>query len=213
VARPVGGYPRGYPGVSTVCKDDCEGLVYWANQLGLQGKDYRAERDNAANAGTVGHELMDAHINQRPLPSPADLNVEQEVWDKGNAAFGSFKSWAEQSKLEITHTEMPLLSETYKFGGTFDALGRLGGSEQVYLLDWKTGNRIYPSFLMQIAAYKQLVEENGIAKIGGFHLCRFSKEEGDFSHHYFPDLDKAWEAFKLRRQLYDLMKDLKKRVG
>jgi hypothetical protein len=49
--------------------------------------------------------------------------------------------------------------------------------------------------------------------VQGYHICRFSKEDGDFSHHYFPDLGDAWRAFQLMREMFELDKILKKRVS
>jgi hypothetical protein len=43
-------------------------------------------------------------------------------------------------------------------------------------------------------------------------LCRFNRETGDFAHHYFAHLNEAWEAFVLKRKLYDLLATLKKRA-
>ena len=218
MGRPAGGlYPKledgtRPPSVTGICKNDCEGLVYWAWKLGTEGKDYRKVRDDAASAGTIAHELVEASIKGEVYDWESKRDCSDEVRLAALQGFRAYQSWAEQSKLEVISTEVPLVSQAYRFAGTFDALGRLGGSEQVYLLDWKTSASIYPEYLMQIAAYKQLVEENGIAKIEGFHLCRFAKEHGDFSHHYFPDLSDAWEAFQLKRKLYDLMGALKKRV-
>jgi len=80
--------------------------------------------------------------------------------------------------------------------------------------DWKTSNAIYPDHIIQLAAYKVLWEENHPDQpiTGGFHLCRFSKEHGDFAHHFWSELDDAWEQFLLFRQAYDIDKKLKKRV-
>ena len=81
------------------------------------------------------------------------------------------------------------------------------------LLDWKTSNAVYPDYLLQLAGYKLLWEETYPEhQLTGFHLCRFAKEEGDFSHHYFPKLDKEVETFLVMRSLYDLVKDVEKRV-
>jgi hypothetical protein len=46
----------------------------------------------------------------------------------------------------------------------------------------------------------------------GFHLCRFAKELGDFSHHYFPSLDDEAETFLLMRDLFDRVKKAERRV-
>jgi hypothetical protein len=81
------------------------------------------------------------------------------------------------------------------------------------LLDWKTSNAIYRDYLVQVAAYKWLWEEVHPDQplTGGFHICRFAKEHGDFSHHYYPNLDEAWEQFLLFRRAYEIDKQLKKR--
>ncbi len=36
---------------------------------------------------------------------------------------------------------------------------------------------------------------------GEFHLLRFSKEHADFAHHYWNELDDAWEQFLLLRTI------------
>ena len=55
------------------------------------------------------------------------------------------------------------------------------------LLDYKTSNGVYSDMLIQLAAYKNLWEENrpDLPITGGCHLLRFAKERGDFAHHYF----------------------------
>lgn len=70
-------------------------------------------------------------------------------------------------------------------------------------------------YLLQLAAYRQLWEENHPDQplIGGFHLCRFSKDHGDFSHHYYPELGTAWEMFKRLREAYEFDKELRKRAA
>ena len=49
-------------------------------------------------------------------------------------------------------------------------------------------------------------------RLTGYHLCRFAKEEGDFSHHYYPSLKHEAETFLKLRGLYDDMKKIDKRA-
>ena len=60
-----------------------------------------------------------------------------------------------------------------------------------------------------------LWEENNPGQVikGGYHILRFAKEAGDFSHHFFPDLSEAWEMFILLRKAYDIDLKLKKRAS
>lgn len=177
-----------------------------------EASDYRAVRDKAADAGTIAHEMVDCHIHGRkfdPGPYPAEV-VEMAV-----PAYEAFRKWAAQSHLSVGETEVQLVSERYRFGGTRDAIA-LDGKRAI--ADWKTSKAIYPEMLLQLAAYAILDEELGNTIDGGFHLLKFSKQEAPddpvrFSHHYWSQLDVAREAFLSMRQLYDLMARVGKMVA
>lgn len=201
------------PGVTTIIGrfKDSGGLIHWAWEQGSEGKDYRQVRDEAANAGHVAHEMIEADIVGRdPV---LDEKWSADARKLGASAFGAYQSWRASSNVEILHTERPLISEAHRFGGTLDAIGRIGGA--FCLIDWKSSNRIYADYLVQIAAYRQLWEENGGEKIEGFHLLRVGKELGDFHHHYWPAaaVDPAWRMFVHLRGAYEIDRVLKKAVG
>jgi hypothetical protein len=94
-----------------------------------------------------------------------------------------------------------------------DFIGRLDG--KLVLGDFKTSNGVWPEYLCQLAAYAKAYEETTGRRIdGGYHLLRFSKQNGDFGHHYYPSLDDdAWPAFLHLRALHDLNERLKKRAA
>lgn len=218
--HPKGGYRnakgRRIPGVTTIIGrfKDSGGLLYWACEQGKAiergeiGQLYD-KRDSAGEAGTLAHALVEARINGEPLP---DL-PEGEIGRQAKQGYENYLSWAENNRIQIVKQEMELVSEKYQFGGCPDALG-IDSQGQLALLDWKTSNGVYPEYIIQLAAYRHLWETNNPNKpiTGGFHLCRFSKEHADFAHHYWSELDDAWEQFKLFRKAYDLDKKLKKRA-
>lgn len=199
------------PSVTTILArfKDSGGLLYWANEAGLNGKTLDEARAPAATAGTMAHDLVEAHINKREEPV---LLGNADTIAKARAAFSTFQKWLDLNRLQIRHTEVSLVSEEHKYGGRLDAVG-LSGNELI-LLDWKTSNAVYADYILQLAGYKVLWEENYPEHLltGGFHLCRFAKEEGDFSHHYFPRLDLEVETFLAMRALYDKIKTVEKRV-
>lgn len=80
--------------------------------------------------------------------------------------------------------------------------------------DWKSSNGIYQDYLVQLAAYGLLWEEHypNMPIEGGYHLVRFAKEWGDFSHHFWDELETAKRAFILMRQLWDCNEELKARA-
>lgn len=192
--------------------------MYWAFNQGKAAERGEIEklydkRDEAAESGTLAHEMVEAHIKGNDHAECITDDTPEQTAGEAIAAFDAYKHWASMTKLKIVEQEMPLVSEKYQFGGCPDAIGEIDG--ELCLADWKTSNGVYPDYLIQLAAYKQLWEENHPDRplTGGFHLCRFAKSHGDFAHHYYPDLSEAWEQFKLFLQAYQIDKELKKRAA
>lgn len=197
------------PGVTTVLGrfKESGGLIHWAWKLGTEGKDYKQVRDDAADAGTLAHEIIDTYINGGTVTLDGDSDLVKQAL----SAFQAYQNWEKSTGIKIDWTERQLVSKVHKFGGTPDAFGTL--DNKPILLDWKTSNSVYSDYLLQLAAYALLIEENYGIEVQGYYLCRFSKENADFSIHHYPDLTDARRMFLLLREAYDLDKTLKKRAA
>ncbi len=206
------------PGVTTIIGrfKESGALIGWAYKQGRLHEGLKAQGlpapgslyevvNDAANIGTEVHARVDDDIHSRPYSlDGADERV--------HLAFGAYIKWKAQTNALIVATEMPLISKIHRFGGTPDAIASVDG--QLCLLDWKTSKYVYTDHLIQLAAYRELWNETHTAEplTGGSHLLRFDKETGEFEHHYFENLDAAWEQFKLFRAAYDLDKELTLRM-
>ena len=211
------------PSVTTIISrfKESGGLLHWANQAGLDGLTLDEARVPAATAGTMAHSLVEAHLHG---DEEFQLEGDKSMIEKAHSAFEVFLQWQRQTSLTFQHTEVALVSEAHQFGGRIDAIGRqtdLVGvkdedahpQDKLLIVDWKTSNAIYADYIIQMAAYRLVWEENyPDHPIQGFHLCRFAKEQGDFAHHYFPALDDEAEAFLIMRDLFNRMKMIEKRV-
>ena len=206
------------PGVTTIIGrfKDSGGLLYWAFEQGKAAQ--RGEiaklydkRDSAAEAGTLAHSLVEAHIHGFPLP---DISLQPpEIAKQATQGYENYLRWQDDNKIKIVYQELELVSKEHLYGGCPDAIG-MDSRGNLAILDWKTSNGVYQDYLIQIASYAHLWEENNPTEplTGGFHLLRFSKEHADFTHHFWSELNDAWEQFLLFRKAYDLDKILKKRV-
>jgi hypothetical protein len=217
MARPITGYKNAagekIPGTTTVIGrfKESGGLLHWAFKQGQSGAaTLYEERDKAAEAGTIAHDMIECDILKRERPA---FVAAPELLIKAENAFNQFKEWQEQTRIEIVATERVFVSERYQFGGTIDAIGR-DMKGRIVLLDWKTSNSVYQDYLIQLAAYALLLEECEPAMTpSAFHLLRVAKESADFAHHFFGELEDAKKAFILMRELYDIDKRLKKRAA
>ena len=206
------------PSVTTILSrfKNSTGLIIWANNLGLEGKKYHNELNKAANIGSDLHELAQLYIedskHDRPLYQKNFYNEALQDPIVLNC-FNKFLSWwneYKQENLEVIFCEKSFISKKFLYGGTADLL--IKKNNEYVLVDFKTSKSIYPDYLIQGSAYKQMIEEKYDYKINKFLVARFGKETDDFEIKEF-SLDKiktAFDYFKILRKAFDLDKKLTK---
>ena len=201
------------PGASTIAKliSDPEPLLAWANREGLEGRDFRESRQKAADAGTLAHRMVQASFEKQNELALLDGQPD-EIAKPALVAFNAYEEWAASSKLEIVASEVSLVSEEHRYGGTLDAIAYCNG--RLSLGDWKTG-AIYPEALLQTAGYRNLWDEHNEQKIESVFLCRFAKESGVFVHYNLTldVMDRAFGYFLAARKLYAGRADMRKVLG
>jgi hypothetical protein len=199
------------PGTTTIIGrfKESGALIAWAYGRGKEGLDLYESRDKAAELGTIVHDMVEQFIRGEDTLRRLMASDEDKAID---SAFGAFKEWFESNNFEVISQEEQMVSEVHLYGGTPDAIAK-DGKGRIVLLDWKTSNAIYSDHIWQLGAYRILWNENHpeMPLTGGSHICRFSKEKGDFAHHFFPNVDEAEQGFLLMRRLYDIDRELKKR--
>lgn len=215
MARPTSGYRNAenkrVPGVTTITGryKESGGLIHWAWNEGVEGRDYRAARDAAADAGTLAHDAIFAHLHGQPFDWP---DTAGEIVGLAYDGFEQYLRWEKQTRVEFVSAEEPIVSEKLQVGGTPDAIGTIEGRS--VLLDWKTSNGLYPDYLYQCAAYCLLVEEHYGMAMEEIHILRLGKEDASFHHHsWMVSSDKvqsAMQAFRMMRTLYEIDKQVKR---
>jgi len=197
------------PGGSTISKigDDAGALIHWAWKLGCEGKNYRDVSKEACDIGTLAHFYVEAFLNG----FVADLSdYTQKERDKALVCYHKFLEWWETQDLQVVATEIQLVNEAYRYGGTIDLIAKRKNGDHV-LLDFKTSKKISESYWRQCAGYAQIynvvtpfhhIQDHAIVRIG-------KEEEGDFEVVWREDLSKEWVVFQKQVDLYWAMKAAK----
>lgn len=223
--RPSEGYfnaaGKKVPSVTTILKrfKESGGLIHWAWKLGMERINYRDAQKSACDIGTAVHKLIEWELDgwyietsAAWLASHLEIKPTADEVKQIQTAYSAFCEWYESSKLEFESFEIPLVSSDYDYGGTCDSV-RIKGTKKRAIADWKTSNGLYTDYILQIAAYGLLIEENDpTVEIDSYHVLRFSKDSGAFHHHSWPAeaLVPAAEQFLRLREAYDADKEIRK---
>ena len=178
-------------------------LVKWANNLGLEGIDSSKYVDAAASVGTLAHEMCEAYLRKERLDlsqySPDDVT-------RARRAFRKFIGWTKGKRIEPLLLEEPLVSEKHQFGGTIDILANVNGTPT--LIDLKTSKALYPEHLLQVAAYDQLLVDNGYWSSEVYILRIGRVEDEGFEYRRVDRLRRRWRVFSHLLEVYRLQKEL-----
>lgn len=169
---------------------DSEGLINWANAIGLKGQDIKEVVSNAAKFGTMVHESIEEYLKRKEVK-----NV--------NICLDSFKDWWDgmnsYHRIRILGQEQSLVCDY--FGGTYDLL--ISIDEKPYLIDFKTSNYVGYKYFMQLAAYRYLLYMNKNINIEGCIVLQFDKKEKKYREfdlifsdpYYYEFIENCYRAF------------------
>ncbi|TAL59154.1 MAG: hypothetical protein EPN85_09725 [Bacteroidetes bacterium] len=156
-------------------------LMYWAWKEGKEGRDYKETSKEACDIGNVAHYLCECHIKGI---IPNTTSIPKDMLLQAENSYDSFRKFLDTNKLSIIDTEIGIVSEKLKYGGTIDCIAR-DPNGKLHLIDIKTSNGMYATYLLQLAAYGALYIEKYKKSIRDYHIIRISKQGGMFFHYCY----------------------------
>ena len=170
-------------------------LIAWAKRVTAQGEDSDAVMREAGAIGTLLHIMIQGFFQGFDVDT-RDFTPNQE--EKALKAFFGFQSWYDKANLKALGTEVALVNEELRVGGTIDCIGRI--DDDLVLIDWKSSKGgPYPEMLVQLGAYTLMYEAaQPRAKVAYGMIMRFGKEDGKFHKHVISreKLDAGAQVFR-----------------
>jgi len=178
-------------------------LIGWTRKICMAGQDSMVELKTAGRIGTLAHEMIEQFIKGgRVFLDGYDA---KEI-SQAKTAYYAYYEWEKKRKPKYIENELKMVSEKYGYGGTCDAICIV--NNKLTLLDFKTSSGVYDEFIIQLAAYRQMYQENTGKKIQQAILLKLDKEGEGYEEHRITlrKLNWGWKVFKLVLKLQELKK-------
>jgi len=146
------------PSVTTILEAYPKDASYfkWLKDV---GSDADTIRDEAGRRGSIVHELTERYDAGDEVSLLNDFgrpNFKMLEW----SMFERYVDYSERYKSDIVLMESHYVSSKLGYAGTLDRVIDFKGER--LLIDIKTSNSIYPSYWLQLSAYKELLKENKV---------------------------------------------------
>ncbi|MEK7180113.1 MAG: hypothetical protein AAB706_01445 [Patescibacteria group bacterium] len=192
-----GSYPKGIP------------FYKWLAEKGWDESE--AIKQAAGNKGSK------IHLAIGDILSGKEVRIDSKYINKGTGqeeeltleecdAILSFKSWFDSVKPKTITWEYTVFSNKYGYAGTVDYICEIEG--EVWIVDFKTGQYIWPEYELQISAYKQTIAnaENHIQNldVSGIKLAVLQLGYRRNKNMYkFTEIDDKFKLFLAARQIWE----------
>ena len=175
-------------------------LFYWGIKMTKQGIDPIKYTAETAKIGTLTHSIVQFSIDKTPIEWSKYTKDQILTACKISKRYFEWREY--QYKLENVMSECAFVSEKYQYGGCLDAIFKI--DNDIVLFDFKTSSAIYDEMIAQVAAYKQLAEENGV-KIDKCVILRLGRDDDYFEYREIKEkqLKQGFKVFKAALKLYN----------
>lgn len=149
-------YPKGY------------GYIQWLKDLGSNSEEVLKR---AGDQGTKIHNAIQQLLTKKEVKWITE-NSEQENYTLEEwQMLLKFVEFYKEAKPQTLAVEQSLVDDELGYGGTLDYVCKI--NNEVWYIDWKSGNSIYKTNKIQASAYKELWNKKNnlkIERIGCLHL-------------------------------------------
>lgn len=174
-------------------------LIGWTRKNCLNGDDSMAIMKDAGKTGTLAHTMIESFMTGGTVQldgfTPSQIS-------KAKTAYYGYLDWKEKNEdIGVIANELKLVSNKLLYGGTIDCI--FVRNKKHYLLDFKTSNHCHDEYIVQLAAYSKLYEENYGVKIHGGIILKLNKDEKGYTEYVIKqkDINWGWKIFKVLLRL------------
>lgn len=141
------------PSVTTILKVlNKPELIGWAHFMGRQHRSIEDILEKSSYFGNCVHDYLECYFNGWDYIAEFPEHINLEDYKK---ATNNFRWFIKGKEFETIMTEASRSNDL--FGGTLDYYGKLDGKK--LLIDFKTSKTVYPSYLLQLGGYYDLIRD------------------------------------------------------
>lgn len=192
-----------YPSVTWIADHYPKGIGFYKH-IADKGWDNAEAIKNAAGVrGSKVHHgisllLLGNELNiDDKLPNPQTGELEPITLEEYEALM-SFAAWHKEAKPKMLANEMVVFNEEERYAGTCDFICEIDGER--WLIDFKTSKDIWPSYELQLSAYKEAlpaeltVDKLAILQVG------YARNKNRWK---FTEIDDQFELFLAAKKIWE----------
>ena len=181
------------PSTTWICGYYPKGIAYmkWLAEHGWD--EAEAIKNAAAEKGSKVHQAITDIVNGKEVRHDSkfvnhEKGVEEELSAVEYGCVNDFVQWANEMQPTLITADYTLYNEQHGYAGTVDLKMKIG--KEVWIIDLKTSQDVYPSHELQVSAYKNA--DKGVDKIA---ILQVGYRRNKTKHFKFTEVEDQFPLF------------------
>ena len=193
------------PSVTWISSHYPKGVAFYKWLSGTGWDESQALKNAGGNRGSKVHKAIEnlvagEVVRMNDKYKNNSTGNEEELTVEEYQAIMSFANWANKVKPKFLSSEITVVSKEYGYAGTVDCVAEIDG--QVWIIDWKTSQNIWPEMEIQISAYKNaLCEMKKTTKDVKLAVLQVGYKRNK-NYYKFTEIDDQFELFLAARSIW-----------
>lgn len=189
------------PSVTWICSFYPKGIPFYKWLANKGWNEAEAIKSAAGDKGSKVHlaivDLIDGkEVKMDSMYINPTTEFAEELTLEEYEAIMSFVEWWNINKPTVITKEAIVFNEEYSYAGTVDLICEIEGEK--WLIDFKTGQNIWPEHLLQVSAYKHCLEHYKDLQLGILQLGYYRNKK----NFKFTEVEDKFEVFLSTRNIW-----------
>jgi hypothetical protein len=194
-SKPVDGKVVYIPSVTWICGYLPKGVPFYKWLASKGWDESQAIMEEAGERGTMIHKAVEMLIAGQTVKYNTVINDRELTADEYSAVM-SFVAWYKEAQPEIYKSEFTVFSPDDRYAGTIDLLCKI--NKGWWVVDFKTGQSIWPSHEIQLTAYQHAIGEEGVQTA----IVQLGYQRNK-KHFKWTPIDDKWKLFNAAYDIWE----------
>lgn len=190
------------PSVTWIASHYPKGIAYFKWLADKGWDEAESLKQEAGDKGSKVHYAIEDLVNGKTVKMDdkyinPTTEEEEELTLEEYECLMSFSGWFNAVKPKVIETEVTVFNDEYNYAGTIDLICEI--NRELWIIDYKTSQSVWPSYEIQVSAYKQAIPKYSRAKLGILQLG-YRRNKNNYK---FNEIEDKFELFLAARQIWE----------
>lgn len=191
-----------FPSVTWITEHYPKGIGFYKWLAKHGWSESESLKESAGDRGHKVHQLIGELLKGKSVDidgfvKNSETGLKEPISLEEYQALMAFSEWFKKTQPETVESELTVINREYGYAGTADYICKIDG--ETWLIDFKTGQNVWPSYELQLAAYAHALQKYDIKHLAVLQIG-YQRNKNRYK---LTEVENQFELFLAVKQIWE----------